>query len=164
MLTKEASSNELFKTIDNCIKTLGLETVEVSQTRDKGGVRLRVVLTKKDGEINTDDLEKAYNVIYPMYQVLGENRDLELEVSSPGIQRTIKDVGEFKVFKGKNVRVYSTLYSSYVIGRIDESDDSSLTLLSYTIEDKKESGDTIKLSYDTISKAKLECIWEEKND
>ena len=32
------------------------------------------------------------------------------------------------------------------------------------IEDKKESGEIIKLNYDTISKAKLECIWEEKND
>lgn len=164
MLTKEASSNELFKTIDSCIRSLDLETVEVSQTRDKGGVRLRVVLTKQEGEINTDDLEKAYNIIYPMYQVLSSDRDLNLEVSSPGIQRSFKDVSEFKVFRGKNVRVYSTEYSSYVIGKIDQCDDNSVTLLYFTIEDKKESGESIKLNYDTIAKAKLECIWEEKND
>ena len=164
MLTKEASSNELFKNVAQCIKTVDLDTVEVTQSRDKGCTNMRVVLSKREGEINTDDLEKAYNVIYPMYQVLSQDRDLNLEVSSPGIQRNLKDVYEFEVFKGKTVRVYSTFYSSYIVGKIDSSDDESVTLTSYTIEDKKESGEIIKLNYDTIAKAKLECIWEEKND
>ena len=164
MLTKEASSSELFKNVAQCVKTLGLDTVEVTQARDKGCTNMRVVLSKREGEINTDDLEKVYNIIYPMYQVLSQDRDLNLEVSSPGIQRTFKDVLEFEVFKGKTVRVYSTLYSSYVVGKIEDTDEDSVTLSSYTIEDKKESGEIIKLNYDTISKAKLECIWEEKND
>lgn len=164
MLTKQASSNELFQSVSQCIKSLGLDTVEVTQSRDKGSTNMRVVLSKREGEINTDDLEKAYNVIYPMYQVLSQDRDLNLEVSSPGIQRVIKDVYEFEVFKGKNVRVYSTEYSSYVVGRIEESDEVSVTLSSYLIEDKKESGEIIKLNFDTISKAKLECVWEDKND
>ena len=164
MLTKQASSNELFQSVSQCIKSLGLDTVEVTQSRDKGSTNMRVVLSKREGEINTDDLEKAYNVIYTMYQVLSQDRDLNLEVSSPGIQRVIKDVYEFEVFKGKNVRVYSTEYSSYVVGRIEESDEVSVTLSSYLIEDKKESGEIIKLNFDTISKAKLECVWEDKND
>ena len=164
MLTKEASSNELFKNVSECIKTLGLDTVEVTQSRDKGSTNMRVVLSKREGEINTDDLEKAYNVIYPMYQVLSQDRDLNLEVSSPGIQRTFKDICEFEVFKGKTVRVYSTLYSSYVVGKIEDSDKDGVTLSSYLIEDKKENGEIIRLNYDTISKAKLECIWEEKDD
>ena len=164
MLTKQASSNELFQSVSQCIKSLGLDTVEVTQSRDKGCTNMRVVLSKREGEINTDDLDKAYNVIYPMYQVLSQDRDLNLEVSSPGIQRVIKDVYEFEVFKGKNVRVYSTEYSSYVVGRIEESDEVSVTLSSYLIEDKKESGEIIKLNFDTISKAKLECVWEDKND
>ena len=99
-----------------------------------------------------------------MYQVLSQDRDLNLEVSSPGIQRTFKDICEFEVFKGKTVRVYSTLYSSYVVGKIEDSDKDGVTLSSYLIEDKKESGEIIRLNYDTISKAKLECIWEEKDD
>ena len=60
--------------------------------------------------------------------------------------------------------IYSTFYSSYVVGKIEDSDKEGVTLSSYLIEDKKESGEIIKLNYDTISKAKLECIWEEKND
>ena len=78
MLTKQASSNELFQSVSQCIKSLGLDTVEVTQSRDKGCTNMRVVLSKREGEINTDDLEKAYNVIYPMYQVLSQDRDLNL--------------------------------------------------------------------------------------
>ena len=103
MLTKEASSNELFKNVAQCIKTLDLDTVEVTQSRDKGCTNMRVVLSKREGEINTDDLEKAYNVIYPMYQVLSQDRDLNLEVSSPGIQRNLKDVYEFEGKDGESV-------------------------------------------------------------
>ena len=51
-----------------------------------------------------------------------------------------------------------------LLGKIEDSDKDGVTLSSYLIEDKKESGEIIKLNYDTISKAKLECIWEEKND
>ena len=162
MLTRKAEEKALFREVSALVESLGLSLVEVSQDREKGCTNMRVVLSKKEGDINTEDLEKAYNVIYPMYQVICENRDLNLEVSSPGMQRSFKDYYEFSVFCGRNVRVYSTLHSSYVVGRIGESNENSVVLYDYTIEDKKEKGESITMDYDTIAKAKLECIWEEK--
>ena len=71
-------------------------------------------------------------------------------------------MGEFKVFLGKTVRIYSTSLSSYVIGTIKNADDDAITLSSYLIEDKKEEGDEIRIEYDDISKAKLDYMTEAK--
>lgn len=162
MLNRGQENNELFLEIKNLLSLYGLDVVEATRFDQKGKTNLLVVLYKKEGEINTDDLERAYNIIYPRYEVLMGDRDLSLEVSSPGLQRNFKDYYEFKVFKDKNVRLYSTLYSSYITGVISSSDDNSVTLTNYLIEDKKESGDEIILNFDTIAKAKLDCKWEEK--
>ena len=109
----------------------------------------------------SEDLEAIYNVVYPRYSVLW-TRDLELEVSSPGINRNIKDIGEFKIFLGKTVRVYVQSKSSYVVGKIEKADDDYLYLSSYLIEDTKEEGEEISIEYSDISKAKLDYVTEAK--
>ena len=120
------------------------------------------MLCYKGGDgITTEDLEAIYKVVYPRYSVLW-TRDLELEVSSPGINRNIKDIGEFKIFLGKTVRVYVQSKSSYVVGKIEKADDDYLYLSSYLIEDTKEEGEEIRIEYSDISKAKLDYVTEAK--
>lgn len=115
-----------------------------------------MTLYTKDHEITTGELAKVYNLVYPRYQVILGDRDLSLEVSSPGLQRNIKDYYEFSVFVGKCVRVYCDKYSSWVIGDIVSADDTSVTLSSVLIEDSKETFETLHISYIDIQKAKLE--------
>ncbi len=158
MLTDNAFSSVLFLDLSALIEPMGYSLVEATRTDHKGSVSLRMLCYKSEG-ITTDDLEKIYNVVYPRYQVLF-SRDLNLEVSSPGIDRNIKDTGEFKVFAGKNVRVYSLSRSSYINGKIRNSDDTSLTLSPYLIADTDEMGDEISIDYSDISKAKLDYFTE----
>ena len=160
MLTREGKEKELYKDILALVEPMGFGLVEASRSEHSGYVSLRVLISAGDREVNTDDLEKVYNIIYPRYQVL-IGRDLELEVSSPGLQRVIKDTLEFRVFLGKSVRVYSNEHSCYVIGKIAEATDDELTLDEYLIEDKGETGERITLAYADIAKAKLEYRWEE---
>ena len=163
MLNYGEEKKELFREIEGLVSTLSLVPVEVGKTSGKEGVSMRVLLYRKDEEITIDDLEAAYNIIYPRYSVT-EERDLTLEVSSPGLGRTFKDYYEFTVFQGKRVRLYSTAFSSYVSGVIDSADEKSVTLTDYLVEDRKEKGDRITVVYDTIAKAKLDYLWEDKND
>ena len=88
------------------------------------------------------------------------DRDIQLEVSSPGLQRNLKDVMEFSVFTGKDVRCYSVSDSCYIVGRIASCDGSSVTLSGYHKEDKDEDGESITLPFSDIAKAKLEYRWE----
>lgn len=163
MLNYGEEKKELFKEIESLVGALGLKPVEVGKTTGKEGVTMRVLLYRSGSDITLDDLEAAYNIIYPRYSVI-EKRDLTLEVSSPGLGRTFKDYHEFYVFAGKRVRLYSTAFSSYISGVIESADDTSVTLTHYLIEDKKEEGDRITVLYDTVAKAKLDYLWEDKND
>ena len=160
MLTDNALSDPLFGEIDSLMSAIGLKTVEVVSSVHQGQRSMRVVVYKEESEVNTDDLAAAYNLIYPRYSIIYSDRDLQLEVSSPGLQRNFKDYMEFSVFRGKTVRAYSVSNSCYVTGRIEKTDDTSVTLSSYTIEDKNEKGESITLSFSDIAKAKLEYRWE----
>lgn len=161
MLTTDAFSSMLFLDLASLIEPMGYKLVEASRSEHKGTVSLRMLCYKGGDGITTEDLEAIYNVVYPRYSVLW-TRDLELEVSSPGINRNIKDIGEFKIFLGKTVRVYMQSKSSYVVGTIEKADDDYLYLSSYLIEDTKEEGEEIKIEYSDISKAKLDYVTEAK--
>lgn len=151
----------LFLDLASLIEPMGYKLVEASRSEHKGTVSLRMLCYKGGDGITTEDLEAIYNVVYPRYSVLW-TRDLELEVSSPGINRNIKDIGEFKIFLGKTVRVYTQSKSSYVVGKIEKADDDYLYLSSYLIEDTKEEGEEIRIEYSDISKAKLDYVTEAK--
>ncbi len=161
MLTKDAKDKELYKDVSSLVAPMGYRLVEASRTDHAGGVTLRVVVKKDGGDVTTDDLEMIYNVVYPRYQV-SLSRDLELEVSSPGLQRTFKDVLEFGIFAGSAVRVYSVSRSSYIIGVVDRADMDSVVLSDYLVEDGMERGGSIVIPVSDISKAKLEYDWEAK--
>lgn len=160
MLTNTVKESRLYQEIEQLMSAIGLRTVEASAADIQGSKMLRVVVYKEGSEVNTDDLATAYNIIYPRYSVIFSDRDLQLEVSSPGLQRTLKDVIEFSVFRGKGVRCYSVPDSCYIIGTIESCDDESVTLSDYSKEGKDESGKAITLLFSDIAKAKLEYRWE----
>lgn len=160
MLTNTVKESRLYQEIEQLMSAIGLKTVEASAADIQGSKMLRVVVYKEGSEVNTDDLATAYNIIYPRYSVIFSDRDLQLEVSSPGLQRTLKDVIEFSVFRGKGVRCYSVPDSCYIIGTIESCDDESVTLSDYSKEGKDESGKAITLLFSDIAKAKLEYRWE----
>ena len=160
MLTNTVKESRLYQEIEQLMSAIGLRTVEASAADIQGSKMLKVVVYKEGSEVNTDDLTTAYNIIYPRYSVIFSDRDLQLEVSSPGLQRTLKDVIEFSVFRGKGVRCYSVPDSCYIIGTIESCDDESVTLSDYSKEGKDESGKAITLLFSDIAKAKLEYRWE----
>ncbi len=160
MLTEDAKDSGLFREIDELVTALSLKTVEAVDSVHQGTHHMRVVVYKSDGEVNTDDLAAVYNIVYPRYSVIFGDRDLELEVSSPGLQRSFRDTVEFSIFTGKLVRVYSQSFSSYVTGRIGKADDSSVELLDCIVEDSGEKRDSLTLPFSDIAKAKLEYRWE----
>jgi ribosome maturation factor RimP len=97
-----------------------------------------------------------------MELTLGD-RDLQLEVTTPGLQRTIKDFYEFSLFTGRRVRVYDTSKPAWVSGIIKACDDHALTLDEVYIEDGKEMIATMVVELASIQKAKLDYRWEDNS-
>ena len=162
MLKDEASGSQLVKDIQSLVASRGLKVVEATTSVHQGAASMTVVLFKEGEEIGTDDLAASYNLIYPRYSIILGERDLQLEVSSPGLQRSFKDVMEFSVFKGKDVRCYSVSRSAYAVGRIESVTDDTVTLSDAYFEGSEEKG-AITLSFSDIAKAKLEYRWEAGN-
>lgn len=162
MLKTGQKENQDRKEIEALIGSDTMKVVECTKGETPYGTNMKVTLYTTDHEITTDELATSYNILYPRFSVILGDRDLNLEVSSPGLQRNFKDYYEFEVFTGKCVRVYSDVYSSWIIGDIVESVDNTVKLKNVIVEDTKEKMDTLLLPFASIQKAKLEFRWEEK--
>ena len=111
--------------------------------------------------LNCNFISIFSRILYPRYSVIFQDRDLSLEVSSPGLTRNFKDFYEFVLFNEKLVRVYSTKYSCWVEGYISTCTNESVTLKSALIVDTNETKEELTLSFGEIQKAKLAYRWEE---
>jgi ribosome maturation factor RimP len=113
--------------IEKLLSGSGLSLVEFSLNRRGNSVRARAVVYSPSGT-GTDECSRAHRLIYPRLQVLCAAEDPYLEVSSPGIDRTLRSPREYGVFVGKGVRILLVNESEWICGRILASTDRDLTL------------------------------------
>ena len=80
---------------------LGLELVEVTLQKESRGKCL-CLYVDKDGGITLDDCERFHKQVQPLF----EDVDYDImEVSSPGVDRPIKNMRDFERHKGDMVEV-----------------------------------------------------------
>jgi ribosome maturation factor RimP len=127
---------------------MGLSLVELTVSRHKGGrIQVRAVVYKK-GIVGIDDCSAFHRASIPRLELAFPGQDLYIEVSSPGIDRLIKDGSEFAYYAGKRVRCYRTDISDWSAGILESSDEAGIIL------EGKEG--KICIPYDLIAKAKLD--------
>jgi len=137
------------------VNELGYTLWDVEYVREGAEQYLRVTIDSDNG-ININDCERVHRAIMGL---LEEYEWDHLEVSSPGIERTLKRASHFEKALGERVEV--RLYSpdengkkSYV-GTLKSADDSSLTL-------DTDAGE-ITFPHEKISKAKTICDFDQYN-
>ena len=142
----------LYNTLEPVIRGMDMTLVELNVFRQKGrgknpgSVQIRAVVFR-DGIIGIDDCSKVHRGILPRLELAFPQLDISLEVSSPGIDRTIKDGSEFVHFIGKGVKCYRTDISDWTAGILCSADDTGVVL-------EAEEGKTT-LPYGIIAKARL---------
>jgi ribosome maturation factor RimP len=141
----------LFDSLDPVVRGLGMALVELSLSRHKGSVQVRVVAYKK-GNMGVDDCSRLHRALLPRLELAFPGQDLYVEVSSPGIERLIKDGAEFAHYTGRGIRCFRTDISDWSSGILQSSDERGLVL-------KGKTG-TISLDYGIIAKAKLDYSQE----
>lgn len=160
MLKNKIRENRLFIESAPLIEKIGLILVDISESEQHNSVQIRVVI-KAQGRITTiDDCTKVHKLLEPRLELVVNNKDLQIEVSTPGLQRNFKDFYEFELFTGENVKIYDERISDWVSGKIsnEKLDKEILILEQYANKDKN----VIEIPYTFIKKAKLEVVWEEK--
>ncbi|AEF80393.1 conserved hypothetical protein [Leadbettera azotonutricia ZAS-9] len=147
------SAGQIYDTLEPVVKGLGMALIELAVSRhkgsgaSKGSIQVKAVVYRA-GAIGIDDCSKAHKAVMPRLELAFPGLDVYLEVSSPGIDRLIKDGSEFAHFEGRGVRCYRTDISDWTGGILLSSDDKGIVLKTLNGE--------ASLEYEIIAKAKLD--------
>lgn len=161
MLQKGIENTPLFQEFEPLLSPLGITIVDIDRMEHGMTSAVSIIIKTADHEVGVDDCAKVYNLVYPRLELKTGDRDLQLEVSTPGLQRNLRDIYEFGLFVGRRVRVYDTSRGAWISGIIAQVDEAGVTLDGTTVEDQTENLGTCMVPYEQIHKAKLEYRWED---
>jgi len=137
------------------IRDMGLNLDNLELTMMGRKALLRIVIDKEEG-VTLDDCERVSREIEAQLDVEDPIPcSYTIEVSSPGLDRPLREVKDFKRFSGSMVRVITSNpieNQTFFVGKIIEARDEELLLL--LPKDKK-----ITIKYKNISRARLEVTF-----
>lgn len=120
------SDSDLENIITPLLESLGLNLVEFSVGRHRGDVKMNLVLYKIGG-IGLDELTKAQKLLRPRLELEIDRGNLSVEISSPGLSRTIKSQSEYRIFAGRTIRLL--VDEDWIEGTLMGSDDLSVKII-----------------------------------
>ena len=114
------------------VEGLGYILVSIHVVPAKTTTKVQAVITNGESNssegIGINDCAKVHRLLLPRLEALLQNQDIYMEVTSPGMERHIKNAAEFSLFKGRDVKVWNTEISDWISGVIKDSDEHQLTL------------------------------------
>jgi ribosome maturation factor RimP len=141
----------LLESIGPVAKGLGLDLIEVTVSRHRGSVQIRMVVCKPLST-GINDCSRLHQAVLPRLELAFPGQELYLEVSSPGIDRLIKDGSEFAHYRGRGIRCYRTDISDWSSGILLSSDEEGIVLRNGEGE--------LGIPYSLIAKARLDYSLE----
>ncbi|WP_445436183.1 ribosome maturation factor RimP [Candidatus Borreliella tachyglossi] len=142
-MSKAFDDNEVYNLVKNVTDQLGIEIVEINAFRKRDEGRIQIVLYGDD-DFYVDKLCDLHKIILlGLESVLKYN--FSLEISTPGINRKIKNDREFKIFEGKKIKLM--LDNDFEEGLIFKAETDGFIFKT----DSKE----IRVLYSDVRKAKL---------
>lgn len=139
----------LFEELEKIVQTLRYHLVEVNVRHKDGTAKVAVILWGDKG-VGIDDCARVHRLILPRLEILFDQEDVVVEVSSPGLERGLKYVGELEIFKGKKAKILLEGASDWISGVLDGLVGDQLSL--------RTGEQTVGVPLEKISKAKLNDI------
>ena len=139
------------ETISNILKDCGVELYDTETVSEYEQKIFRIYITSKDG-INLDKCAEVTRILSPILDLEPPvNGKYTLEVSSPGIERPLKNAWQFKASIGDTIKV-KLINTDKIIGELISIEDEIITI-------KEEDGEITKISLDDIDKARTYYKW-----
>lgn len=142
---------EVREAVAPIVAGMGLALVELRHNRSHRQNHVSVVVYRPQG-VGVEDCAALSRTLYPRLELIEGLEDLRLEVSSPGLDRVIKDFEEFSIFMGRGVRVLRTGAADFLGGVIRDVRGDTLVLGTR--------GGTIEIGRADIRKARLDSAEE----
>ena len=115
--------------VEPVLTGMGLALVEMALGRRKGTTRVSVVIYRQGG-VGVDDCAEVSGMLLPRLETIEGMGVVSLEVSSPGIERTLRDPVEYTIFAGRGVRILAGTETEWQGGIIQRVEGSTLWLKS----------------------------------
>ena len=117
-----------------------------------GNLTVRVIIDSERG-VTIDDCERVSRQLDALLDIEDPiESSYNLEVSSPGLDRPLRKIEDFKRFRGRLARVITRERideQTFFIGRIETVEEGDVVVL-------KQSKKTVKIPFEIITKARLE--------
>ena len=113
--------------VEPVLAGMGFALVEMTLGRRKGITRVSVVIYRQGG-VGVDDCAEVSGMLLPRLETIEGMGDISLEVSSPGIERTLRDPAEYTIFAGRGVRILAGTETEWRGGIIERVDGGTLWL------------------------------------
>jgi ribosome maturation factor RimP len=140
----------LEKDIKNVVESLGLSLYDIATLNDNGETIYRVSISKSGG-VTLEQCTKVTHLISPLLDVTSPvSGEYRLEVSSPGIERALKNMDHFKGSVGEKVSI-TTKAKEKILGTLLSIEDEILTI-------QTDDGE-VKINYSDINKARTYFEW-----
>lgn len=144
-MEKSIQDDEYYSLLNPLVESMGFTLIEAKHQMMKSGLKVRLVIYSPEG-VGIDDCTQVFRAVRPRIEMELDDRDLDLEVSSPGLGRKLKSIEEFAVFQGLKARIL--VDQDWVSGKISAADEKSLSL---------ETKEGIKVfNYADVKKGRLE--------
>ena len=149
-----------YKECSPLVSGLGYVLVELRVVPQHGTIRVTAVISNPvshtdSSTIGVNDCAKVHRSLLPRLEAVLNSQDIYMEVTSPGMERNIKNAAEFALFIDRFVRVWDTEVTDWVPGKIVESNQESITM-EITQGNKNSAITELKtIPYVRIAKAKL---------
>ena len=153
-----AEITALRESLEALLQGLGLALIELDVFHRKArkglpaAVQVRVIVYRA-GDLGTGDCSRAHYAMLPLLEQAFSGRDLSVEVSTPGINRIVRDGVELAHYKGRGVRCWRTDISDWSAGILEDAGGQGITI--------NGTEGSIRLDYDVIAKVKLDPSQEE---
>lgn len=144
-------SASLREDLEAVIQGLGFTLLEANTSTVHGRTHVHVVVYSRDG-VTIDACAEIHKTIMPRLELVLDDRDVALQVASPGIDRVMKEPEELRVFGGKGVQILRKSTQDWVGGVVVGTDDRSVVLATGREQER--------ISFDDIQKAKLDFTQE----
>ena len=108
LIAKTTTEKTVGKIISSTVKEMGFQIVRIRyESKEKG--KLQIMLDRQEGEIELSHCAKASRQISALLDVSDPiDAEYDLEVSSPGINRPLTRLTDFKRWEGYNARIKTT--------------------------------------------------------
>jgi ribosome maturation factor RimP len=143
--------NEFEKLITPIIEQYDCSLYDISVENEDNNKYLRVYIKKENGQVDVDTCAKISKIISPMLDVYDIVKDqYYFEVSSPGIERKLTKLDNFKKSIGENIKIKLN-NGTKINGKIDDIDGINIKIKT------NKSIQTVK--FDDIKTAKTLFNW-----